>query len=82
MGSYIETLIVYFLGDFNIHVNTFRPATGFNKAANDFSNFIAFFYFQPLIDKPTREVSSSSTLLDNIYIQMSQILATFAHAGL
>ena len=27
--------------------------------------------FQPLIDKPTREVNSSSTLLDNIYTNES-----------
>ena len=67
--------IVYLLGDFNI--NTFRSTTSLNKAANDFSNLFASYFFQPLIDKQTREVYSSSTHLDNIYIQMSQILATY-----
>ena len=61
--------IVYLLGDFNI--NTFRSATSLNKAANDFSNLFASYFFQPLIDKPTREVNSSSTLLDNIYTNES-----------
>ena len=61
--------IVYLLGGFNI--NTFRSATGLNKAANDFSNLFALYFFQPLIDKPTREVNSSSTRLDNIYTNES-----------
>ena len=61
--------IVYLLGDFNI--NTFRSATSLNKAANDFSNLFASYFFQPLIDKPTREVNSSSTPLDNIYTNES-----------
>ena len=62
--------VVYLLGDFNI--NTFRSEAGLNKIANDFSNLFLSYFYQPLIDKPTREVNTSSTLLDNIYTNESE----------
>ena len=62
--------LVYLLGDFNI--NTFRSAAGLNKRANDFRNLIPSYFYQPFIDKPKREVNTSSTLIDNIYTDESE----------
>ena len=60
---------IYLLGDFN--VNTLRTATGLNCRANEFSNLFLSYFFQPLIDKPTREVNDSISLLDNIYTNVT-----------
>ena len=68
--------VVYLLGDFNI--NTFRSEARLNKIANDFSNLFLSYFYQPLIDKPTREVNTSSTLLDNIII-INSLLQTIVH---
>ena len=62
--------VVYFLGNFNI--NTYRSAASLNKIANDFSNQFLSYCYQPLIGKPTREVKTSSTLLDIIYTNESE----------
>ena len=60
---------IYLLGDFN--VNTLRTSTGLNSRANEFSNLFLSYFFQPLIDKPTRVVNDSISLLDNIYTNVT-----------
>ena len=42
-----------------------------NCRANEFSNLFLSYFFQPLIDKPTREVNDSISLLDNIYTNVT-----------
>ena len=60
---------IYLLSDFN--VNTLRTFTGLNSRANEFSNLFLSYVFQPLIDKPTRVVNDSISLLDNIHTNVT-----------
>ena len=66
--------IVYLLGDFNI--NSFRSATGLNKAANDFSNLFALYFSNHSLTSQKEKLTDLQPSLI-IYIQMSQILATY-----
>ena len=60
---------IYVLGDFNI--NTMKSHVALNKVASD---FIYLFYLllshfvHSLVDKPTRVVGDSKSLIDNIII--------------
>ena len=61
---------IYLIGDFNI--NTLRSHTGLNKTATEFSNLLLSYFFYPLINKPTRVINESSSLLDNAYTNIAQ----------
>ena len=55
-----------------VNIILFNMSTGSNKIANDFRNLFLSYFYQLLIDKPTMEVNTSSTLLDNIYTNKSE----------
>ena len=61
---------IYLIGDFNI--NTLRSHTDLNKTATEFSNLLLSYFFYPLINKPTRVINESSSLLDNAYTNIAQ----------
>ena len=63
-------LQTYLIGDFNI--NTLRSHTGLNKTATEFSNLLLSYFYYPLINKPTRVVNDSSSLIDNVYTNIAQ----------
>ena len=46
--------------------------TGLNKTATEFSNLLLSYFFYPLINKPTRVINESSSLLDNAYTNIAQ----------
>ena len=60
---------IYLLGNFN--ANALRTSTGLNSRANEFGNLFLSYFFHPLIDKPTRVVNDSTSLLDNIYTNIT-----------
>lgn len=53
----------YLLGDFNINLLNEE----IKQHIDDFMNLLSSNYFYPLINKPTRITSKSSTLIDNIF---------------
>ena len=61
---------IYLLGDFNI--NTMKSHIALNKVASDFSNLLLSHFFHPLVDKPTRVIDDSKSLIDNIYTNLPQ----------
>ena len=63
-----EKKYAYTLGDFN--VNTLNESTGLSLDSQTFINLFLTHYYRKLIDVPTRAVENSSTLLDNVYIQI------------
>ena len=63
-------LHTYLIGDFNI--NTLRSHTGLSKTATEFSNLLLSYFYYPLINKPTRVVNDSSSLIDNMYTNIAQ----------
>ena len=65
-----ETKDVYITGDFN--VNTMSHVRG-SLATQDFKNIFTSNFFTPLINKPTRVSEHSSTLIDNMYCNVSGV---------
>ena len=63
-------LQTYLIGDFNI--STLRSQTGLNKTATEFSNLLLSYFYYSLINKPTRVVNDSSSLIDNVYTNIAQ----------
>ena len=59
---------IYLLGDFNINTN--KSHIALNKVASDFSNLLLSHFFHPLVDKPTRVIDDSKSLIDNIYTNL------------
>ena len=73
----VENRRCYLMGDFNINLLNYESHT----QTNDFLDLMYSFSLYPLIDKPTRVTSHSSTLIDNIFSnsfqdQLSGILYT------
>ena len=62
-----ENKYIYIMGDFN--VNTLPHIRG-SLSVQEFKNIFAANYCFPLINKPTRLTSTSSSLIDNIYSTM------------
>ena len=63
---------IFIVGDFN--VDTYSAIINHNIAVNNFQNTFLSYFYTPLIDKYTREDKKrgSSTLLDNIYTNVTQ----------
>ena len=59
----LENSICYLMGDFNVNIINFEN----HDATSDFLNTMFSYSFFPLINKPTRITSTSSTLIDNIF---------------
>ena len=55
---------VFLLGDFNVDLT---QGVETNLAIEEFENIFSSHYFYPLINKPTREVQTSKTTIDNIF---------------
>ena len=55
---------VFLLGDFNVDLT---QGVETNLAMEEFKNTFSTHYLYPLINKPTREVKSSKTIIDNIF---------------
>ena len=55
---------VFLLGVFNVDLT---QGVETNLALEDFKNIFSAHYFLPLINKPTREVKTSKTTIDNIF---------------
>ena len=62
---------VFVLGDFNINMQE-AMFTG-DRTVNDFHNMFLFYYFYPLINKPTRIYGNRSSTIDNIYTNNSNV---------
>ena len=62
---------VFLLGDFNVD---FTQGVETNLAMEEFKNTFSTHYFHPLINKPTREVKHSKTIIDNIFSNVSYAL--------
>jgi len=65
-----ENSYVYFTGDTNF--NTLKLCSATNTIVNDYHNLFLSYSYQPLIDKPTREINDSSTLIDHVYTNIPQ----------
>ena len=55
---------VFLLGDFNVDLT---QGVETNLAMEEFKNTFSTHYFYPLINKPTREVTNSKSIIDNIF---------------
>ena len=64
---------VFFLGDFNIDLS---PGVGTNLPIEEFKNIFLTHHLYPLINKPTREVKSSNTIIDNIFCNVPNATET------
>ena len=60
-----EKKYAFIMGDYN--VNTMNKLKSATTQIHDFSNIFSTYYYQKLINIPTRERKQSSTLLDNVY---------------
>ena len=59
-----ENKMISIIGDFNIDLLKYDN----NAPSNEFINMMFSFNFQPTILHPTRITDSSSTIIDNIYV--------------
>ena len=62
------------MGDDN--VNTLTELKGNTMQMQEFSNIFSTFYYHKLINLPTRERNQSTTLLDNIYTNITDCYDT------
>ena len=53
---------VYIMGDFNIDISL-----PFTVLGQHFTNLLSSFFFEPLINKPTRITNLTHTIIDNIF---------------
>ena len=60
----VENTNCYLMGDYNVNLLNCES----HPQTNEFIDLMYSFSFHPLIDKPTRITSHSSTLIDNIFI--------------
>ena len=67
-----ENKYIFIVGDFN--VDTYSAIINPSIAVNNFQNTFLSYFYTPLIDKYTREDKKrgTSTLLDNIYTNLTQ----------
>ena len=56
---------VFILGDFNVDLSLNIKTS---NATEDFKNLCSMRHFVPLINKPTREINNSKTVIDNIFV--------------
>ena len=64
---------VYIAGDFNVNTD---PALRGDGNTQKFKNILSSIFLFPLIDKPTRVTRHSTTVIDNIYCNASDIATT------
>ena len=69
-----ENKDAFLMGDYN--VNTTNELKSGTTSVHDFSNIFSTYYYHKLINLPTRERKQSSTLLDNIYTNISDCYNT------
>ena len=63
---------VFLMGDFNIDITEAMLTT--NRIVNDFHNLFLSYHFYNLINKPTRVTENKSSIIDNIYTNVSKTL--------
>ena len=63
---------VFLMGDFNIDITEAMLST--NRTVNDFHNLFLSYHFYNLINKPTRVSENKSSIIDNIYTNVSKTL--------
>ena len=63
-----ENHYVFLLGDFNVDLSHVAETS---RAIEEFKNIFGSHHLYPLINKPTREVKSSKTIIANIYCNIS-----------
>ena len=59
-----ENKLILVMGDFSINLMNYENHT----PTNDFINMMSAYYFQPSVLPPTRFTDSTSTLIDNIFV--------------
>ena len=64
---------VFLQGDFNVDLS---HGVGTNLPIEEFINIFLTHHLYPLINKPTREVKSSNTIIDNIFCNVPNALET------
>ena len=64
---------VFLLGEFNVDL---FHGVGTNLPIEEFKNIFLTHHLYPLINKPTREVKSSNTIIDNIFCNVPNALET------
>ena len=64
---------VFLLGDFNVDLS---HDVGTNLPIEEFKNIFLTHHLYPLINKPTREIKSSNTIIDNIFCNVPHALET------
>ena len=62
---------VFVLGDFNINMQEAMFTS--DRIVNDFHNMFLSHYFYPMINKPTRVHGNRSSIIDNIYTNISNV---------
>ena len=60
------------MGDFNIDITEAMLTT--NSIVNDFHNLFLSYHFYNLVNKPTRVTENKSSIIDNIYTNVSKTL--------
>ena len=63
---------VFLMGDFNIDITEAMLST--NRTVNDFHNLFLSYHFYNLINKPMRVSENKSSIIDNIYTNVSKTL--------
>ena len=64
---------VFLLGDLNVDLS---HGIGTNLPIEEFKNIFLTHHLYPLINKPTREVKSSNTIIDNIFCNVPNAIET------
>ena len=64
---------VFLLGDLNVDLSR---GVGTNLPIDELKNIFLTHHLYPLINKPTREVKSSNTIIDNIFCNVPNALET------